>query len=169
MGVVLRPENADDIPRLRELYASTRTAELALVPWDDTTRHGFLRMQFEAQRRHYRSTYQDPAFQIVLADGHWAGRVYVHRAADEIHVIDISLLPEYRGRGIGSRLLDALLAEASELGCRVTLEVERRNPARRLYERLGFRALADDGLYVRMEWRGSELSEKLTISIGGQA
>ncbi len=166
--LTLRPEDASDIPLLRELYASTRADEMAAVSWDEADRSAFLRMQFDAQRQHYRRSYPDAAFQIVLVDGRWAGRLYVDRAADEIRLIDISLRSEYRRRGIGTTLLGALLAEANELGRRVTLHVERRNPARRLYERLGFQALGDDGIYVRMEWRGSALSEKLTISIGGQ-
>ena len=167
--LTLRPEDVSDIPLLRELYASTRADEMAAAPWDDGSKNAFLRMQFDAQRQHYRRTYPEAAFHIVLADGGWAGRLYFCRVADEIRVIDISLRPEYRRRGIGTTLLGALLAEANDLGCRVTLQVERRNPARRLYERLGFQSCGDDGVYVRMEWRSPELSGKLTISIGGQA
>ena len=59
--------------------------------------------------------------------------------------MDIALLPEYRGRGIGTALLEELLVEADATGRRVTIHVERFNPARRLYERLGFVEAGDPG------------------------
>jgi ribosomal protein S18 acetylase RimI-like enzyme len=169
VDLTLRPESAEDVPLLRDLYASTRADEMAAAPWDDASKSAFLRMQFEAQRQHYRRAYSEAGFQIVLADGRWAGRLYVCRATDEIRVIDISLRPEYRRRGIGTTLLGALLAEANERGCRVTLLVDRRNPARRLYERLGFQSCGDDAVHVHMQSCGPELSGKLTIPIGDQA
>jgi ribosomal-protein-alanine N-acetyltransferase len=59
---------------------------------------------------------------------------------DEIHVNNVAVLPRFRGAGIGSALLQHVLAEAKKLGARrATLEVRASNAAaRRLYERLGF-------------------------------
>lgn len=108
-------------------------------------------MQFDAQRRHYSAHYRHAAHDLVLVDGEPAGRMYVARDEDEILLVDVALLPEYRGRGLGSALLTALLAEADEAGKTVSLHVEHRNPARRLYERLGFVTVADDGMYLRLE------------------
>jgi len=167
LGLALRLEEAEDGPFLRELYALTRAEEMAALPWDRAHKDAFLRMQFEAQTLHYHRAYPEAAFQIVLVNGCPAGRLYVHRGDDEIGLIDISLLPEYRRRGIGSELLRALLTEARRLGRRMTLHVERRNPALRLYERLGFRQLADEGLYLLMEWRADDVSGKLTIPTAG--
>ncbi|HEX6939117.1 MAG TPA: GNAT family N-acetyltransferase, partial [Longimicrobiales bacterium] len=64
---------------------------------------------------------------------------------------DIALLPEHRGRGIGTALLEALIAEADAAGKPVSIHVEQYNPARRLYARLGFREVEDLGVYVFME------------------
>jgi ribosomal protein S18 acetylase RimI-like enzyme len=164
----LRPEGAEDVPFLHELYALTRAEEMAALPWDRARKDAFLRMQFDAQTLHYHRAYPQAAFQIVLVNGHPAGRLYVHRGDDEIGLIDVALLPEYRRRGIGGELLLALLAEARRLGRRVTLYVERHNPALRLYERLGFRQLADEGIYLFMEWRAADVSEKLTIPTAGR-
>jgi ribosomal protein S18 acetylase RimI-like enzyme len=82
-----------------------------------------------------------------------AGRFYVHRREREIRLMDIALLPEHRGRGIGSALLHDLFAEAAAAGKRVTVHVEEYNPARRLYERLGFKKIGEHGVYHLMEWR----------------
>ncbi len=66
--------------------------------------------------------------------------------------MDISLGPEFRGHGIGRRLMEGILAEGRSTGTRVTIHVEHDNPARRLYDRLGFRHVDTNGVYHLMEW-----------------
>lgn len=60
--------------------------------------------------------------------------------ADQAHINNLAVRPELRGRGLGTQLLDALVAEAAHLGAtELTLEVRRSNEAAlRLYERAGF-------------------------------
>jgi GNAT superfamily N-acetyltransferase len=126
------------------VYASTRGDELANVPWDDEAKEAFLRAQFDAQDRWWREHYVGASFDVVLVDGEPAGRLYVYETADEIRIVDIALLPGHRSRGIGSALLRGILAR----GRRVTIHVERMNPALRLYERLGFALAEDRGVYL---------------------
>jgi ribosomal protein S18 acetylase RimI-like enzyme len=133
------------------VYASTRTEELAVVPCDAAQKSAFLRAQFEAQDRWYREHYTGATFEVVLVDGEPAGRLYVYRGEAEIRIVDIALLPEHRGNGAGSTLLGDLLAEADAAGKRVTIHVERLNPALRLYERLGFSVAEDKGVYLLLE------------------
>jgi len=109
-------------------------------------------MQFAAQHDYYHEHYADAAFQLVLCDGQPAGRLYVARWPWEMRIIDIALLPEYRNRGIGGLLIEQLLDEAARTGKRVSIHVERFNPALHLYARLGFRQIAERGLYLLMEW-----------------
>jgi ribosomal protein S18 acetylase RimI-like enzyme len=90
---------------------------------------------------------------VIEVDGARAGRFYVDRRSDDIRIVDITLLPEYRARGIGTALIGALLDEAAGCGQRVSIHVERNNRARRLYERLGFDEVAEHGLYFLMEAR----------------
>ena len=150
-GVTLRPASPNDQDFLRRVYASTREEELAPVPWSDAEKEAFLRHQFEAQDRHYREHYPGASFDVVERDGVPVGRLYVDRWAEEIRIMELSLLPEHRGVGIGTRLVRAILDEASREGKRTSVHVEQRNPARRLYERLGFVPVADRGVYVLME------------------
>lgn len=152
-SLTLRPARPEDEPFLRALYATTRAAELALVPWPEAQKQAFVAMQFTAQDRHYRSHYPAARFDVVEGDGAPIGRLYVERSVQEIRLLDITLAPARRGAGIGGALLDALLAEARAAGCAVQLHVEPTNPARRLYERLGFRACEEAAPYLRMEWR----------------
>jgi ribosomal protein S18 acetylase RimI-like enzyme len=150
--VRLRPARASDRALLFEVYASTRTEELAVVPWAEPTKQAFLEQQFEAQDVHYRRHYPDASFEVIEVDGEPAGRLYVDRWDEEIRIIDIALLPGFRGRGIGAALLQELIDEAAGAGKRVSIHVERENRARTLYERLGFTVVADDGgVYVLME------------------
>lgn len=146
----LRAITDADLPLLLEIYASTRREELMQVPWDDAQKAAFLRMQFDAQHHHYQTHYAGDRFDLVLIEGAPVGRLYVGRWPSQICVIDISLLPAWRGRGLGRQLLEELIAEADEARKPVSVHVEKFNPARRLYERLGFIKIEDLEVYDQM-------------------
>ncbi len=154
--VTLRPETEDDIPFLLAVYASTRADEMALVPWTQAQKDAFVLMQFRFQRKHYLENYGGASFDIVIVEGSAAGRLYVFRGASEIRIIDIALLPAYRGRGIGGGLLAKVLDEARRNGLVVSIHVERNNPAQHLYQRLGFQFAGEQGpVYLLMEYRAT--------------
>jgi len=151
--VRFRPVEPGDREFLRNLYATTREAEMTLVPWTDEEKTSFVRMQFKAQDKYYREQFRDAEFSIMELAGRPIGRLYVDRREDEIRIIDIALLPEHRGKGIGSRVMESLLDEAGKAGKPVRIHVEKNNPALRLYRRLGFGKIEDQGVYDLMEWR----------------
>jgi ribosomal protein S18 acetylase RimI-like enzyme len=149
----LRPETEADRPFLRRLYGLLRADELAMaVDWTDEFKNAFVDQQFEAQSTYYHEHYKGAEFFLVEANGESAGRFYLHHREREIRLMDISFLPEHRGKGLGSRLLADLLARGEKEGKRVTIHVEKYNPALRLYERLGFKPAADRGVYWLLEW-----------------
>ena len=150
--ITFRPITEGDMEFLARLYASTRWEELQQAPWTDEQRLAFLRQQFDAQHIYYMEHYVDAAFDIVLVENKPAGRLYLHRRKDEIRLVDIALLPEFRGRGLGSRLMHDVLEEGRTSGLPVRIHVEHNNPALRLYHRLGFRKIDDHGVYHLMEW-----------------
>jgi ribosomal protein S18 acetylase RimI-like enzyme len=147
----LRRVDAGDRDFLLRVYASTREEELRLVDWSDEQKEAFVQMQFVAQDTDYRHNYPDASFDVIEVEGEPAGRLYVDRRADDIRVVDISLLPEYRGRGIGTTLLRELLDEGARAAKRVSIHVEKNNPALRLYQRLGFVPVQDRGVYLLLE------------------
>jgi ribosomal protein S18 acetylase RimI-like enzyme len=149
--MMLRQVEPRDRDFLFRVYASTRIEELAVVPWDDAQKDAFLRAQFEAQDRWYRENYAQATYEVIVVDGEPAGRLYLHRGDTEIRIVDVALLPEHRGHGVGSSVLRDVLAEADAAGKRVTIHVERLNPALRLYERLGFSVAEDKGVYLFLE------------------
>lgn len=159
MNLQLRSETPADLEFLYWLYASTRAHEMALTAWDAAQQESFLRMQFNAQREHYRRYYPGASFQVIEYQARPIGRLYVDRWDKEIRVMDIILLPEYCGQGLGSQILRAVLEEGQRAGKIVTVHVERFNPARRLYQRLGFNLAEDKGVYHLMRWTPSSIQE----------
>jgi ribosomal protein S18 acetylase RimI-like enzyme len=149
--VTLRPVELGDEGFLYTVYASTRLEELAQTGWSEPQKETFLRQQFEAQSRYYRENYRGASFEVILADGSPIGRLYVARWPEEIRIVDIALLPEYRGAGIGTKLLEDLISESEASAKPLSIHVERFNPALRLYWRLGFREVSDKGIYLLME------------------
>lgn len=156
-ATTLRPITDDDREFLYRVYASTREDEMAAVDWSAEDRERFLRFQFEAQHSYYQQQFPAAAFDVILLDGEAAGRLYVDRRGDEIRLIDIALLPERRGAGLGGAILAEVLAEAEAAGKPVRIHVEKLNPAQRLYRRLGFRPVEDQGVYSLMEWTAGQV------------
>ena len=150
-AITLRPVVAEDEPLLLELYASTRAAEMAMVPWTREQQEAFVRMQFEAQRAHYKKIHPDANHDIIMSNGRPVGRLYVARTTDRIEIMDITVLPQERNAGIGSSLIKALMDEA-ESSRPLRIYVENFNPSLRLFERLGFKAAEEDGFMLLMEW-----------------
>ena len=147
----LRTAGAEDRDFLLRVYASTRAEELSVVDWSDEQKAAFVQQQFEAQDAYYREHYDPATFDVIEVDGETAGRLYVARWEDEIRIMDIALVPEHRGHGIGTALLCDLLDEGARTGKRVSIHVEQNNPAKRLYEQLGFVEAGERGVYLLLE------------------
>ena len=126
-----------------------------MIKWSEPERDAFVRMQFAAQRDYYRSQYPNGDHRLILADDHPAGRFYTAENEDEIRILDITVLPHLRGAGIGTPLISGVLSRAKEAGKPVRIYVETLNPSRRLFERLGFTVIEEDGLNVLLECRPS--------------
>lgn len=150
--IALRRITPSDKDFLARVYASSRADELAITGWSEEQKADFCRSQFDAQSAYYSANYPKASFQIIERDGWPVGRLYVARWETEIRIVDITLLPEFRGSGIGSKLLRDLQAEARSARKSLTIHVERFNRALALYQRLGFKQVEDKGVYLLMEW-----------------
>lgn len=153
-----RPIKKSDERFLSQLYASTREDELSiLINWTDEQKREFLEQQFQAQHKFYQGEFKKAQFSLVMMDQHPIGRLYIDRRKDEIRLIDIALLPSYRGQGIGRQLMEEVLEEGRKANKPVRIHVEHNNPAMRLYNRLGFQKVGDTGVYFLMEWKPEEI------------
>lgn len=154
-SIRLRPANSDDQAFLFDLYRSTRAEELSAWGWDEAQQQAFLNLQFRGQQAHY-AEYPNTNHQIIL-DGELPigcpiGRILTSHLMDEIRLVDIALLPEHRGQGIGAALIQSLFEEAASEGKAVRLHVVKEARALRLYQRLGFQIIGDAVSHYLMEW-----------------
>jgi ribosomal protein S18 acetylase RimI-like enzyme len=153
-SISLRPTEPDDEEFLVRVFASTREAERETVQWDDGEWDAFIETQFSCQKEHYEKHFPSSERLIVLRDNEPAGQIWVWRTETQIRLLDLAILPSHRDAGIGSRLIRDLQEEATHSGKPLRHMVERDNrAAMRLYRRLGFAALDEQGMYFQMEWR----------------
>jgi GNAT superfamily N-acetyltransferase len=158
LGITYRPITDEDMPFLAALYYSTRAEEVAQSGWPDEMQKQFLAQQFDAQHRHYQRHYADAEWLIIERDGEAVGRLYFEDWQSQIRIIDIALIPAARGHGIGAAIFEDTFEVAQATGKKVSIYVEKNNPARSLYLRLGFEMVADEGVYDLMEWRPDRAS-----------
>jgi ribosomal protein S18 acetylase RimI-like enzyme len=150
--VAYRDITNDDMPFLERLYRSTRETELDQVPWSEAEKQAFIDMQFRAQHTYYQANYPDALWLIIAQEGRPVGRLYFDDWTDEFRIIDIALMPEARGQGIGGAILSDILDQAVMAGKNVGIHVEKTNPAMSLYRRLGFTVVEDGGVYDLLVW-----------------
>lgn len=152
-GLSYRTTTDADLKVLANIYASTRLEEVAQTGWPPEQQREFLQMQFDAQHAHYREHYPDAAWLLIVRGLIPVGRLYLEDWPSQLRIIDIALLSEFRGRGWGEAILRDLMEATAPTGRSVSIHVEKTNPAISLYQRLGFEAIEDKGVYDLMEWR----------------
>ncbi|MDX8400068.1 MAG: GNAT family N-acetyltransferase [Gallionellaceae bacterium] len=145
-----------DIPFLMEVYASTREEEFKITDWPDAEKEAFIKMQFTFQHTQYMENYKNKEFSIIMYKGDQVGRLYLNRMEDDIRIVDITILTKHRGKGIGTPILQNILKEGAETNRCVTIHLEKFNPAITLYERLGFKKIADREVHHFMEWKNKD-------------
>jgi ribosomal protein S18 acetylase RimI-like enzyme len=153
-----RPVNAaDDEAFLFALYASTRD-DLAV---DAGVLSSVLRMQYTAQAKAYSAEYPSAEHSLIISGTTPVGRMMVARNGGQTMLIDISILQDFRGRGIGGRMIRKLLDEAEAANSTVVLHVLKTNRrALELYARLGFAVAYQDAVRFRMEWTSPGASKQ---------
>lgn len=149
------PIGPEDEQFLLGVYGSTREDELALTNWDEQQRRTFLKMQLDAQHVHYRGQYPAAEYLVILVDGVAVGRLYVAETREEVRILDITVLPEYRGGGIGIAIVKELMPIAGSKGKPLGIYVESFNRSLGLFERLGFVKTAENGYSFLMHWTGA--------------
>ena len=137
--ITLRPVTADDREFLIGVISDVRRDELALTMWDDQQKRWFIEHQLDAQSNHYQAVYPRSKHEIILSNGESVGRLFTDRGTSEIAILDITVLTQFRRRGIATFLIKALQSEAEKTERAVRIFVESYNPSRHLFERLGFK------------------------------
>ncbi len=150
-NITLRTIEHKDMELLFTIFASTRTEEMIVTGWDNKQINEFLLMQFNLQHTQYEQNYKNASLDIIMYDNKPAGRLYINRTVDDIRIIDISILPEFRHKGIGNYFLTELINESEQSNIQLSLHVEFNNPALQWYEKLGFKKIKEIGIYYYMK------------------
>jgi len=155
-GISLRDIQDSDLAVLCKIYGSTRTEELEKgTDWSDEQKNIFIEHQFSAQHEYYQKNYIGAKFYIIEKENVIIGRLYIDFFFEKkgIRIIDITLLPDWRDKNIGSSILKEILEKATQENLKVTIHVESFNPAMNLYKKLGFTKISEtNGIYHLMEW-----------------
>ena len=152
--IELVSETVADENFLAEVYFSTKGDEFAALGWDAEQLGQLLAMQYKIQKQAYQLQFPDAENLIIWMEKEKIGRLIVNRSATDLRLVDISLLPKFRGSGVGTKIITDLQNEAGEKNLPLTLTVAQNNPAAfRLYQKLGFQITGENEMYVSMEWR----------------
>jgi ribosomal protein S18 acetylase RimI-like enzyme len=149
--IELRPVEEKDGSFIEAVYRSVREKELSLTNWTEQQKQAFVFIQLMAQLSEYKANYPGAAFQIIMDEKKPAGRFYLWENDSEIRLIDITLLPQFRSKGIGTNLLQDLIKRSNKVQKKISLHVEPSNPALLLYKRLGFIHIKNNGRHYYME------------------
>lgn len=153
--LVLRVIGAEDASFVREVFCATRAAPFRQAGLPESVIVPLLSQQYQAQQAQYRAQFPAADFDLVLVDGEAAGYLYALRGPERFVLIDVALLPSHCGQGVGRRLVGALIAEAAAANRPLDAHVARDGRAWRLWQRLGFEVVSDDGVYLTIVRRPS--------------
>ena len=159
-NIKLRPSVPEDENFLAAVYGSTRQQELAMVPWTDEQKDAFIRFQLTAQLTHYRTEYPNAEYLIVLHNAEPVGRLYLDLRESEIRIMDITLLPEHRGKGISSPIIHRLKEKALALGKNLSINLDKLSQSQLVFERFGFKPTEDAGFHVLYVWQAESPESK---------
>ncbi len=151
--ISLRPVDDNDGEFLLRIYAASRETELSLMGPDPAIKHIFVEHQLGAQTRHYQAKYPEAKHDLIFCDGEAAGRLYVDRSPQQIAILDLTVLPQYRKRGIATKLVTGLQDEARTTARSLRIYLEYFNPAQKLFRELGFAPVSEENGNFRFEWR----------------
>ena len=147
MEVSTRQASQADFEWLYELKVASRRRYIeAVYGWDD-----------DAQRKFFKDDFRPQGIEIITADGSDAGMFKVTQDKEGFFLERIEIHPKFQSRGVGSRIVQGILDEPLEKNKSVNLFVFKVNPARNLYERLGFRIVEETETHYRMISKADDL------------
>lgn len=148
LGVALREATPEDGAFLTDLFVQVRSHVFAPLGMSPEQLKPMLDMQYHGRDRQYRADFPEAVTYLLERAGEPVGACIMCSQPDHLRLIDISIARDHQGAGLGRALLEDVKRQAPKL----CLKVESLNPARRLYERAGFKETSDDGMYASMEW-----------------
>jgi ribosomal protein S18 acetylase RimI-like enzyme len=151
----LVPAGPEDSPWIEALQRGILAEALAGIP--EPQLGPLLELQLRSQDQQYRRDWPGASSFLIMAGANRVGRILLHEGAQRDHLVDISILHEFRNAGIGTQALQLLISRAESRSNDLCLRVAASNPALALYQRLGFEIVADAGVYLEMKRRSGSI------------
>lgn len=149
MSIKLLTAKKDDTSFIKELFFQVKSQEFIRFHWDKTLLESLLEIQYNAQQKSYEQQFPDAETFIVFFEKNRVGKLTLDKSTN-YHVVDISIHNDYQNKGIGTQVLNKIIIEAKTYNKAVTLSVTKDNPAHKLYKKLGFIAVKEDDIYLKM-------------------
>ena len=154
--IALRPLAESEQDFWRAVFFDVSRDYFAILNLPENDLHQLLEAQYRAQTKHYAEYYPQAANSVILFENERAGRVILSTEEDDLHLIDIAVVKNFRNRGIGTQVLRWLFEESRRTKLPIRFYVEKNNRAFRLYERMGFLKIADLESHHQMQWLCAE-------------
>jgi ribosomal protein S18 acetylase RimI-like enzyme len=153
MDIRLSKRGKDHEEFVLALFASHKLLELGAQNWPKAMQKQISEMQFNAFEVSIKKEYPGAHDSLISVDSELAGRIIVNETEDNIRIINLSLLPAFRNKGIGTKLIKDVISEASIKKKPVYFDVDKHNPAISLYIRLGFNVVKDNEVSYTMAYK----------------
>ncbi|MDE3177647.1 MAG: N-acetyltransferase [Pseudomonadota bacterium] len=149
----LRDATSADAGFQRDLFHARHAAMLRAGGLPEAMIDNLASMQYRARTISYREKYPSARWSIIEAADGPIGELIACEQADALHIVDIALAPEWRGRGVGGALMRAIVASRRGVGD-VRALVALDNPrSRRMFDRVGFIETWRDDVFAELRWR----------------
>ncbi len=152
--ISIRPATDRDEPFLKQVHEAARLweFEVLLQTGQEELYHKVVAQQYRSQLQSYEADFPQAHYAVIQWTDRPIGRLYLNYREDEVRVLDIGILPEYRGHGIGEIVLKGICIEAGLRRVPVRLHVHYLSRARAFYQSVGFRQTAEVLPHIAMEW-----------------
>lgn len=151
--LTLRPRTDNDTDFLVELYETSREEEMQYIEWkNDEERIKFFRQQYNAQHLHFDSNYDNLDYDILVYNNQDIGRLVLHRTPENLHCLDVIIIPSFRKMGIGTIIMERIEEEVKQKKITATLYFEKTKPyLESIYSKYGFVTIEDLGTHKFMK------------------
>lgn len=151
--IYLRAFEKDEEDFWKEAFYDSVRSHFLSLNLPESELNNLLEFQYQAQKLDYEKNYPLISNNVILYNGERIGRLLYSTEHGDLHFIELAILTEFRSQGIGTKIIHWFFDKSRETNLPIRFYVEKINPAKRLYERLGFKVVADVNTHFQMEWK----------------